>query len=263
MFRLGLYCYANDVSVTEFLSFRNSSLLLLTYCLQEICDTVFIFNIYDNKNICNWHLKHPEKYPATIQKSSSSQPAGIRCCNKTVLCACIYWSTNEWGSISQNSLSLSKFRSVCTAVRRHNCWVLPEQLQVLEEGSSKWPGTLPFVKLRGLQRFCLDYVVTSFRGSSNHSVLLQSQITHSKRSCLNPLCYPSAREFRGCRVKTPKNFSCFTQTMISLAYLYCWVIYIEVTEEKVIILRNDAFFLKHSIKKNYEFRFPVTSLLSW
>lgn len=138
----------------------------------------FCFNIYDNKNICNLHLKHSEKYPATIQKSSSSQPAGIRCSNKILLYACIYWSTNEWGGISQNSFSLSKLQSVCTAVRRGNCWVLPEQFRKKVALSGQVHQHL--WRSVALQRFCLCYVVTSFRGSSNHSVLLQSQITHSR-----------------------------------------------------------------------------------
>lgn len=51
------------------------------------------------------HLKYPEKYHAPIQKSSSINPAAIHWYNKIMLYAC-----NEWGSISENLLSLSKIR---------------------------------------------------------------------------------------------------------------------------------------------------------
>lgn len=43
MFRLGLYCYAADVSVIGFLSLRNSSQLFLSCCLQGISRYVTLF----------------------------------------------------------------------------------------------------------------------------------------------------------------------------------------------------------------------------
>lgn len=64
--------------------------------------------------------------------AAAVNPTGTRCSSGIVLYVCIYCSTNEWGSISENLLSLSKFEYVCTAIWRGNSSVLPEQWQVLE-----------------------------------------------------------------------------------------------------------------------------------
>lgn len=66
------------------------------------------------------------------RRTAAVNPTGTRCSNKIMLYVCIYCSTNEWGSISENLFSLSKFQYICIAIWRGNCSVLPAQWQVLE-----------------------------------------------------------------------------------------------------------------------------------
>lgn len=90
----------------------------------------FFFNICDEKNIYAIYTWNTLKNALPQSRGVAAvNLTGTCCSNKITLYVCIYCSTNEWGSISENLLSLSKFQYVCTTIC--NCPALPEQWQVL------------------------------------------------------------------------------------------------------------------------------------
>lgn len=147
------------------------------------CCFDFFIDTYDKNNTCNLHLKHPEKYPAPTQRSSSSsnhQAAITRSCFVLALIETPLNGEVFLSSPSANfSVSVQRFIAItaksCLCNRRfYNGALRGQENQNLRSSMA-------------LELLCLCYLITSFRGSSDSSVPLQSQITQSKRSRLHLL----------------------------------------------------------------------------